>query len=51
MTDHLFSSKDLTIYLLMSKVTVGQTVLISSLDLLPIIVVTFILPLANPLKI
>lgn len=51
MADHFFSSKDLTIYLLMSKFAVGETVLISRLDLLPITMITFTLPLAGPLKI
>lgn len=51
MEDHFLSSKDLTIYLLMSKVAVGETVLIKSLDLLLITVITFTLPLADPLKI
>ena len=51
MADHFFFSKDLTTYLLLSKVVVGQIVLMSSLDLLLIIVITLTLPLANPVKI
>lgn len=51
MADHFFSAKDPALYLLMSKVSVGETVLISSLDLLPVIVITFTLPVADPLKI
>lgn len=51
MSDHFFSSKDLTIYLLLSEVTVGQIVPISSSDPLPILVTTLTLPLPDPVKI